>query len=40
MKKYSKELLLIRLEKYLSWLKGKGEFITIQEYAKSFYNQK
>jgi len=38
MKRYSKDELLLRLEKYLFWLKGKGEFITIQEYIKSLNN--
>ncbi|MFC0185350.1 protein of unknown function [Pseudarcicella hirudinis] len=35
-KKFSKGLLLERLETYLSWLKDKGEFITMNEYAKIF----
>jgi peptidoglycan/xylan/chitin deacetylase (PgdA/CDA1 family) len=39
MKRYSKDLLLERLEKYLCWLKGKGEFITLKEYSESIFNQ-
>ena len=36
-KRYSKNLLLERLEEYCVWLKTKGEFITMNEYAKTFF---
>ena len=39
MKRHSKNTLLLRLEKYLGWLKEKGEFITLQEYTQSLNNQ-
>lgn len=39
MKRHSKDTLLLRLEKYLGWLKEKGEFITLQEYTQSLNNQ-
>jgi hypothetical protein len=33
MKRHSGPFLLKRLETYLQWLKGKGEFMTLNEYA-------
>ncbi|MEI7499908.1 MAG: polysaccharide deacetylase family protein [Bacteroidota bacterium] len=39
MKRHSGVLLLERLEKYLIWLKGKGRFITLEEYTESICNQ-
>jgi peptidoglycan/xylan/chitin deacetylase (PgdA/CDA1 family) len=32
-RRYSKDLLIQRLEEYINWLKGKGEFVTMQEYV-------
>jgi hypothetical protein len=39
MKRQSGTYLLNRLEKYLYWLKGKGDFITMREYTESICNQ-
>ena len=39
MKRHSGAGLLKRLEKYLSWLKGQGEFMTMQEYTESICNR-
>jgi hypothetical protein len=40
MKRHSGPFLLKRLETYLQWLKGKGEFITLNEYAESICSAK
>lgn len=39
MKRHSGIYLLNRLEKYLSWLKAKGDFITMREYTESICNK-
>jgi len=40
MKRHSGAFLLDRLEKYLQWLKEKGEFITLHEYAETICSKK
>jgi peptidoglycan/xylan/chitin deacetylase (PgdA/CDA1 family) len=35
-KRHSKDVLIQRLEEYIIWLKDKGEFMTMKEYAANF----
>lgn len=37
--RYSKDLLISRLDEYITWLKGKGEFVTMGQYAESLNKQ-